>query len=133
MGGGFRGVVAGDGYVDNAAGGDGRGEEDGGEFNLGVVLVGSLGGEGLGRADQAFVLCQKDSDAGVDFADGEGYEHRVTIIAIGSWSEEGNGHEPMGFSVRIKGSRGELWLGRSIYRIRQGAIFGIFSAFINKV
>lgn len=36
-GGGFGGEVAGDGYVDYAAGRDGRGEEDGGEFNLGLV------------------------------------------------------------------------------------------------
>jgi hypothetical protein len=40
-GGGFGGEVAGDGYVDYAAGRDGRGKEDGGKFNLGLVLVGS--------------------------------------------------------------------------------------------
>lgn len=39
LGGGFGGVVARYGYVDDAAGGDGGGEEDGREFNL----VGSVG------------------------------------------------------------------------------------------
>ena len=34
LGGGFRVVVAGHGYVDYAAGGDGGGEEDRGEFDL---------------------------------------------------------------------------------------------------
>ena len=38
MGGGFGREVAGDGDVDDAAGGDGRGEKDGGKFDLGECI-----------------------------------------------------------------------------------------------
>lgn len=44
----FRGVVTRDSDVDDAAGGDGRGEEDGGEFDLeGGISVGIAGMNGL--------------------------------------------------------------------------------------
>lgn len=57
--GGFRVVVAGDGDVDDAAGGDGGGEEDGGEFDLrGKGLVwGVEGWVQWGRMVGVLVFC----------------------------------------------------------------------------
>jgi len=52
LGGVFGSVVAGDGYVDYAAGGYGGGKEDGGEFDLEKVLVGSLGVKVHGMGEQ---------------------------------------------------------------------------------
>lgn len=54
-------MVAGDGYVDDAAGGDGGGKEDGGEFDLRGMLgggwtVGRSGDGVMGLGDEWCVL-----------------------------------------------------------------------------
>jgi hypothetical protein len=39
-----------------------------------------IGAGGAGRAYEAFVFCEEDGDAGVDFADGEGDEHGEMVV-----------------------------------------------------
>ena len=72
LGGGFGGVVARHGNVDDAAGGDGVGKQDGGELDL------EREGQFLGVDDclggivyESFVFGEENGDSGVDFSDSE--------------------------------------------------------------
>ena len=83
LGGGFGGVVARDGDVNDAAGGDGGREQDGGKFDLEGRI--SFGGscEGLGGiACESFVFGEENGDTGVDLADSEGDQHRVITLRL---------------------------------------------------
>lgn len=74
----FRVVVSCDGDVDYTARGYVCGEEYGGEFYLVLgarISCGSKCDWSCRRAYEAFVFCEEDRYAGVDFADGERDQH----------------------------------------------------------